>query len=240
MHLEFTAPQISVVDQDHTVLTGGSSTVAFSPSLTGTSVTRTFTVTNTGSATTGVTVAFDGPNAGDFSLLDALPAQLESRSSFTFSWVMSSNSPGLKTATLHLVTSDISHSPFDVFISGRALLPDADEDGDGVSNKDELALAACGLDPLIDSSKEIQALRGRGFFRSSDMHALALGRPVIERSTDNHFHLQVGIRESPTLQTWAPLSGFSVNQDPATGLLDIDITPGNSKTMFYQVFGTAP
>jgi len=241
--LEFASPAISVSDQNNAALVSGASTVVLSPALTGgTGVTRTFTVHNTGTADlTALSAAFAGPDAQLFSL-DSPPAgSLAPSASCTLTVRFNPTAAGAKSALLLLASNDPATSSFAISLSAHALLPDADDDGDGVSNKDELALAAFGLDPLVDNTAAIQALRDSGFFRSSDMHALALGRPVLARNaTTGHFHLQLGIRESPTLQSWSALTKFTATSDPATGLFDIDIAPETTKAMFYQVFGGPP
>ncbi len=243
VRLEFLAPAMSVTNQNDATLVSGVSSEPFGPVLTTDSgVVRAFTVHNSGTADiAGVSVLIDGPDAAAFTLAKPPATSVPARSSISFAVIYSSTSTGPQTATLHVLCQTPGMSPFDITLSGRSLLPDADDDGDGLSNKDELALAAFGLDPLADNSAAIQALRASGFFRSSDMHALALGRPVLARdASSGHFHLQLGLRESPTLQSWSALTKFSATCNPATGLLDIDIAPETGGAMFYQVFGAAP
>jgi len=224
------------------VLVSGSSVLALSPSLTGSSVTRVLTVQNNGTADlTGFGVSFTGPDAGDFSVAQAPPSLVPARSAIQFTVVYSSASPGQKGATMHLACPTAAVTSFDVALSARSLAPDAVDNADGIPNKDELALAAYGFNPLADNSAALQTLRDSGFYRSSDMQALALGRPVLQRdASSGHFHLQVGIRESPTLQSWSALTKFSATCDPATGLFDIDIAPETTSAQFYQVFGGPP
>jgi hypothetical protein len=140
-----------------------------------------------------------------------------------------------------LTSNDADESSFEISFSVRVLMPDEDADDDGLSNEDEVALATCGFDPLAESSSQTDVFRDNGFFRASDMHALALGRPVLERSaTTGHFHLRLGISESPTLQSWSALTNFTPTFDAPTGTIDLDIPPSGSDKRFYQVLGQEP
>ena len=241
--LAFLAPAISVTNQNAAALVSGVSSEPFGPVLTTDSgAVRAFTVHNSGSAdVAGVSVLIDGADAAAFTLAKPPASSVPASGSIGFAVIYSSTSPGPKTAALHVLWQTPGMSSFDIALSGRSLLPDADDNGDGISNKDELALAAFGFDPLADNSAALQALRAGGFFRSADMHALALGRPVLARdAASGHFHLQLGLRESPTLKSWSALTKFSATCNSATGLFDIDIAPETGGAMFYQVFGAAP
>lgn len=120
-------------------------------------------------------------------------------------------------------------------------MPDEDDDNDGVTDSNELALSICDLDPLVDSGAQIPHLRDSGFFLSNDMQALALGHPVLSRNpTTGHFELHIGIRESPTLRSWSKLTNFSVLHNPTTHMIEVDIPPTPADAMFYQVFGQEP
>ena len=136
-------------------------------------------------------------------------------------------------------------NPFDINLSGRALVPGADDDGDGITNATELALAALGFDPLADSRALRTTLQnnalGVGLYNSGDVQALALGSPLLERNvTTGHFHLSIGIEKSPNLLNWTPLTGFTPTYDAQTGRIDIDFTPGATSAQFYRVLGAKP
>jgi hypothetical protein len=242
LRLAFTAPEISITDDHNAELASGSSSVAFSPTLTGKGVTRSFTLHNTGDADlTGLSFSIEGDGAADFSLLSQPPSVVSRRSSITFGFVYWTNSTVSRSVTLHVHSNDADEPSFDIALTARAFAPDADSDDDGLSDKEELALAGSGFDPLVSSGAETDFLRDNGFFRSSDMHALALGRPVLERNAaTGHFHLHLGIRESPTLQSWSALTNFTPAFDAPTGTIDLDIPPGGSNKRFYQVLGQAP
>ena len=128
--------------------------------------------------------------------------------------------------------------PFDITLTGRALLANADDDDDGVTNAQEIARSECGFDPVVENSSLLESLRGHGFYRASDMQSLALGRPVLARDpATGSFHLSLGVLKSNTLTGWTPLLGFTPTHDPATGLLDLEIEPDGSGAEFYRVFG---
>ncbi|MEI6654797.1 MAG: choice-of-anchor D domain-containing protein [Verrucomicrobiota bacterium] len=241
VHLDFATPDLAVAGPNGVDLTNGSS-LDFGACLVGSPRQLACVLSNHGQAALSIpSLSITGSSAADFSVSPAPPFTLPPNGgTLAVQVTFASSSAGEKSAVLHLASNGPGASSFNLTLTAHALVPDGDDDNDGVTNAQELALVACGFNPLIDSRAQIQELRARGFFRSSDMHALALGRPVLARSLDNHFHLQVGIRESPTLQTWAPLTGFSATCDKTTGLLDLDVTPGTSSTMFYQVFGGVP
>lgn len=241
VHLDFATPDLAVAGPNGADLTSGSP-LDFGVCLTGSPRQLACVLSNHGQAALSIpSLSVTGTSSADFTVSPAPPFTLPPNGgTLAVQVTFSSSTAGEKSAVLHLASNDPGANPFNLNLTAHALVPGGDDDHDGVTNAQELALVACGLDPLIDSSAAIQELRARGFFRSSDMHALALGRPVLARSPDNHFHLQVGIRESPTLQTWTPLTGFSATLDKSTGLLDLDITPDTSSTMFYQIFGGVP
>lgn len=243
VRLGFVCPEIDVSTPDGTALADEGPTVTVNASITSTITLAGFVVRNTGSGPlTGFSFSFDDvPDATCFSVQNPPVGPLPPGGSAAFKVAFSSSSPGTKSATLHITTNDADEPSFDIPLSARALMPDEDSDDDGLPNDDEVALAGCGFDPLVSSGTETDFLRDNGFFRSSDMRALALGRPVLERDpVSGHFHLQVRLRESPTLQTWAPLTGFSATSNPSAGEIDIDITPDSSDKRFFQVLGEEP
>lgn len=242
------APEIAVEQPAGTNLADGAAGVAFGTSLTGASSSREFTIKNTGfgSTLTGMGVTFDGTDAGDFSVTAGPGTAVGGpNGNTTFTVRFAPTVGGSKTAALHIESNDADEDPFDINLTGRGLVPDADEDGDGVTNEAEVNMAALGFDPLVDSSTLRTLIHdnalGMDLYRESDMQTLALGYPLLVKdAVTGHFHLTVGIERSQNLGTWAPLTGFAPTYDEPAGLIDIDITPDGSNPQFYKVIGKKP
>jgi hypothetical protein len=182
----------------------------------------------------------DGMDAASFNV--AIPQSMVPAGghiSFLIGFVPATAGP--KFGQLVIESSDPLRSPLAFGLQGRAFVADQDDDGDGVTNQQELNHAACGFDPAVDDSALVSQLRIDGFYRASDMQSLALGRPVLARDpATGSFHLSLGVLKSNTLAGWTPLLGFTPTHDPATGLLDLEIEPDGSGAEFYQVFGNSP
>ncbi len=241
-------PEIAVEQPAGTNLVDGASTVAFGASLTWATSSREFTIKNTGfgSTLTGMGITFDGTNAADFHLFTLQATAVGGpNGSTTFTVRFATATAGSKSAALHITSNDADENPFDINLTGRGLAPDADEDGDGVTNEAEVNMASLGFDPLVDST-DLRTLihdnrLGMDLYRDSDMQTLALGCPQMERDRGTgHFHLTIGIDRSQDLRTWNPLTGFSPTYDEPSGMIDIDITPDGSNPQFFKVIGKKP
>jgi alpha-tubulin suppressor-like RCC1 family protein len=83
----------------------------------------TFTVKNTGAAGSQLkdfSTTLDGASAGDFSVTTSPVAPVDGPSGLTtFTVRFSPTAPGIKTAVLHLVSSDPDDSPFDIQLTGE-------------------------------------------------------------------------------------------------------------------------
>ncbi|HPA18765.1 MAG TPA: choice-of-anchor D domain-containing protein [Verrucomicrobiae bacterium] len=241
-------PEIAVEQPAGTNLVDGAASVGFGTVLTGATSSREFTIKNTGfgSTLTGMGITFDGTNAGDFSV-SASPAMAVGGpdGSTTFTVRFAPTTAGSNSAALHIASNDGDENPFDINLTGRGIAPDADEDGDGVTNEAEVNMASLGFDPLVDSSSLRDLIHdnalGMDLYRASDMRALALGYPLLEKDPGTgHFHLTIGIEASQSLGTWLSLTGFSPTYDEPAGLIDIDITPDGSSRRFFRVIGKEP
>jgi hypothetical protein len=225
-------PEIVVVEEPGgNNLTSGSSTVAFGPALLDAAVSRKFTVRNTGVFNlTGLEITFDGDHAPDFAVTVAPAAPVPPGDSTPFTVEFKSGIFGDKNAVLHLASNDRDEPSFDINLTATALVPDADHDGDGMTNASEVLLAGSGFDPLTDSGALIAELRASGVYLASDIHALALTQPVLERKRTGNFHLSVGVEKSPDFSSWTPLPE----------LLKFVIEPEGAGPLFYRVFGVKP
>jgi len=240
-------PDIAVEQPALTAITDGGSK-AFGYVLTGSNASLTFTIRNTGTANlTGLGISVDGANASDFTVTTTPASTVAGpNGSTSFTVLFAPASAGLKAAALHIASNVTgSKNPYDISLSGRALDPNADDDGDGITNSTELALAALGFDPLVNNNALRTTLQNNasalGLYKSTDVQTLALGSPLLSRDVaTGHFHLSIDILKSPDMTGWAPLLGFSPTYDALSGKIDIEITPDASNAQFYRVLGAKP
>jgi hypothetical protein len=166
---EITVDQPSGVD----IVDGGS--IEFAPVAVGLTLSRTFTVRNTGPALLNITgINVTGANPGDFVLTDGFPAPLVMApgESVSFPVTFAPAARGSRTAVLSIISDDADENPFDVTLQGLGLDqtrfptwaltvfdvddandpliggPNADPSQDGVSNLMNYAL---GLEPTTYS-----------------------------------------------------------------------------------------
>lgn len=143
-------PQIAVQQPFGTNLLDGVSTNDFGTIPVGTNASHTFTVTNSGNAAlTGLGVTIDGADAGLFTVTTNPAPTLGTNGSTTFTVQFTPDSPGSKTAVLHLANNDNEESPFDIVLTGTSIIigpemsveqPAGTNLVDGVSVKDSGAV----------------------------------------------------------------------------------------------------
>lgn len=116
------------VTVDETPLTDGVSTVDFGSAALGyTSVQKTFTVSNNGTAPLDLTgVSVEGANSADF-IVDAggLGTTLAVDASAAFTVTFSPGAEGARTASLKILSSDLDTPSFDIALSGAGVEPTA-------------------------------------------------------------------------------------------------------------------
>ncbi|MEY2466003.1 MAG: mucin9, partial [Verrucomicrobiota bacterium] len=114
-----TQPTIGVL-QSGVILTNGASAASFGTVNVGVSVTNTFTVTNSGSATLIVSnMVVTGANAGDFTVSGiTLPASVIVDGSVTFKIIFSPTGGCTRTATLQITNNDTNRNPFTLALAG--------------------------------------------------------------------------------------------------------------------------
>ena len=244
VHLDFATPELAVAGPAGVDLTNGVSPLDFGCCLVGSPRQLACVLSNHGQAALSIpSLSITGTASTDFIVSPAPPFTLPPNGgTLALKVTFASNSAGEKSAVLHLACNDPGNTPFDLFLTGRALVGDADEDGDGITNAQELAHTDCGFDPLVPNSALLDGLRADGFYRSTDMHALALGRPVLARNAaTGNFHLRLGVLRSPSLRPpWTPMVQLTPTFDPATGQVDLEFAPPGGSASFFQVFGQAP
>ncbi len=237
------SPEIGVELTSVNALADGAHTIDYGITFPGALVARTFTVRNSGfSNLTGLGITFSGTGAADYAVGISPASPLTGPTgSTTFTVVFNPAAEGVKNALLHLASNDANENSFEIALTGRGLLPEADDDADGLNNAAEVTLSAAGFDPLVNSAPLIATLRNTGLYQAADFQALALGRPVLERSpASGNFHLRLGVKQSINLSNWTPLTGFLPTYDAGTGVLDLEIVPPSNGPHFFQVFGAEP
>ena len=120
------SPEIVVEYPTGTVLTDGVSNVTLpATGVGGSSAAQTFTVRNTGtSPLTGISITKDGTNSSEFTVstpVTSIAAGASATFSLTFSPV---GIEGPRSAVIHILSSDLDESSFDVAVSANALGPE--------------------------------------------------------------------------------------------------------------------
>lgn len=103
------------------------------------SITRTFTVRNTGTIPLGLgSISFSGPQASAFSVLVAPPSLVAPVSSATFQIKFDPSITGLSKAALNLNNEDADEHPFVFVLQGTGINPDIEVSGNGafISHQD--------------------------------------------------------------------------------------------------------
>jgi arylsulfatase A-like enzyme/phosphodiesterase/alkaline phosphatase D-like protein len=116
--------QIAVA-QGATSLTDGLSTVAYGNVNVGSTLSKTFTITNTGSTPLDITgVTIDGTNSANFSVITSPTTPVAANNgTSTFTVQFNASTFGTKTAVLHIASSDAGNPSFDINLSGIAFVP---------------------------------------------------------------------------------------------------------------------
>lgn len=114
--------EIEVEQPAGTPLVDGRTTKTFPATLAGTTNDMTFTVLNTGAAPLNILgITIDGLDASAFSVVSVPGAPVPVAGSATFTLRFSPGSGGVKTAALHLSTTDVDESPFDIKLRGTGI-----------------------------------------------------------------------------------------------------------------------
>jgi M6 family metalloprotease-like protein len=246
--VEAGGPEIRVEQPPGTSLVDGASTVVFSPTATGTSIARTFTITNDGSSPlTGLAATRDGTHASDF-IVGALGATtLAPGASTTFTVTLTPTAGGTRTAALHVASNDADENPFDVALSGIGLTRleswrlthfgnssdtgiganSADPDSDGLHNFYEFAT---GTDPTAMTNTPTYGLSKSGatliFTYQRSKEALADGWTFTVEWTD-----------ALTLPGWSPVGVTEtlISEDSKVQQMEATLSAGSVGHRFVRL-----
>ena len=119
------APTQIVVMQNSATLTDGISTVNFGSVNVGSTTTKTFTITNSGATTLAIgALTIDGTNGSLFTVTSSPANSLAASASTTFTVQFNASSAGVKTAALHIASSDSSvGAAFDINLTATGAIP---------------------------------------------------------------------------------------------------------------------
>ncbi len=125
--IDVTGNSVSIVDGD-TTPTSNDHTGFGNVQVTGATLTRTFTIHNTGAATLNLTgsprVQITGTHADEFTVISQPAAAIEPGASSTFQVRFDPAATGLRTATVNIINDDGDESPYDFAISGVGVAPE--------------------------------------------------------------------------------------------------------------------
>ncbi|MEH1967219.1 choice-of-anchor D domain-containing protein [Nostoc sp.] len=113
--LIITAPEIQVLNGTVNIADGTTTAINFGDTIVGNTLTKTFTIKNTGTAALNLS-NLKLPDG--FSLVGTLPTSVAANASTTISVVLNTTTPGIYSGSLSLNNNDSNESPFDFVISG--------------------------------------------------------------------------------------------------------------------------
>lgn len=116
------SPDISIEQPLATVLVDGAATIGFGPAR---GTTKRFFLKNTGAGDLfNILITSDGANADQFSFTQPTANDIGGGGSATFDVTFNPTISGPVTAAIHIVSNDPDESPFDIQLTGNALVPD--------------------------------------------------------------------------------------------------------------------
>jgi trimeric autotransporter adhesin len=225
---------VSIVDGDTTPATAdhtdfGSADVA------GGTVTRTFTIQNTGAAALSLSgsplVAIGGANAADFAVTAQPAASVAAAGSTTFQVRFDPSATGARSATITIANSDANENPYNFSIQGTgASAPEINLVGNAVSIADEDTTPAAADHTDFGSADVAGGTVTRTFtIQNTGSGALTLsGSPLVAISGANAADFAVAAQPVASVAA-AGSTTFQVRFDPsAAGVRSATITIANS------------
>ncbi len=115
-------PEIAIEQPAGSPLKDGTSSTFFGSIPVKSSITRTFTIRNTGSAALkGLNITIDGKRAGNFKISPPVKSTLAPKAKTTFKVTFSPTSKGKFSAAIHIASNDADESPFDIKLTGKGV-----------------------------------------------------------------------------------------------------------------------
>ncbi len=214
-------------------------TQSIGTTVTGTPVSLTLTIANTGNANlTGLAITKTGTNAADFTITSPPTAPVPAAGETPFTIQLSSTTAGQKTATLSIASNDPDESPYLIQLTGRVLSFTTDTDADSLSDAAEFTWRNLNFDwqvsqPTLVATFLADANR-TGLFSTSQVQALHIGTPLIARHpTTGAVKLTIGVKKSINLTDFLPfpLTPSTTAINP-TGELEFTFTPPDNAAFF--------
>jgi hypothetical protein len=116
------SPEISVEQPARSIMVDGKAKRSFGTVTVKSSISKTFTIRNTGTATLkNLAVTKDGANARNFSLKAPPKTSLAPGSSTTFKVIFKPSAKGTRKATIHIKSNDADENPFDIKLTGQGV-----------------------------------------------------------------------------------------------------------------------
>jgi len=115
-----TGPEISVQQPENKELTDGSrSKKSIGTARVGKSVSKKFTIENTGSATLkNIAITIDGKNKSEFTISALGKTSVAKKTTTTFVVTFKPKSAGVRNAAIHIKSNDKDENPFDIKLTG--------------------------------------------------------------------------------------------------------------------------
>lgn len=207
--LFFPAPDIGVFQPVNTGIADGGTQNFGAVFVPGAPAGLNFTIKNPGTANlTGLAISKDGPNAGDFTVTASPTEPVPPGATTTFTVAFTSATSGAKSAAIHIASNVAVKNPYDISLTGQAYSFTQDTDADGLNDASEHQMAALGFDWQVSQTALVDTLfdnaNGAGLYTASQMQALNIGAPLLQRnpSTDT-FTLTIGVEKSTDLTTFS-------------------------------------
>jgi hypothetical protein len=229
------APVMSLADGPTQIASGGSD--SFGSVTQGTTDTRTYTVSNTGTASLSVS-AVSTPQG--FSLQTAMPLTVLAGTTATFVVAMNTSMVGSCSGTMAITDSDTNNNPYDVSLSGTVTAPPP--------------LGAVNIQANVPIASELTGVQGQFLVRASTsaMSAMSVNYTVSGTATPGVDYTALsGTVTIPANSTYAtfsvvPLTGGDVNEvqqivlpSPTGGTYSLSIGGNTTTTLAYNANAAA-
>lgn len=229
-------PGIFVEREAGSILVDGSGMLDFGYSLIGSMVEKALLIRNTGPGTlSNLALTIDTPSSDQFAYLALETSSIPAGGIITIKVRFTPTTQGTSVGGLHIANNvPGAMNPFDINLAGRGLQPEADDDGDGLSNVQETGLAQVGLQlsPIRHDGGLIALLQGLGLYRKADVLSLRPGLAFVLPPGEVHFKLLLHLESSDDLSTF---SRFPITPEKSRfleGQLELDIFPQSNHKFF--------